>query len=67
VREGRITRVDKNAVLEELAATLRRPLTQDEEHRRRLGRAVFPHVRKFYVGWLDPESLDPFYRQSSRS
>ena len=30
------------------------PLTPDEEHRRRLGRAVFPHVRKFYEGWLDP-------------
>ena len=37
------TRVDKAAVLEELAAILRRPLTPDEEHRRRLGRAVFPH------------------------
>jgi hypothetical protein len=46
---------------------LRRPLTPDEEHRRRLGRAAFPHVRKFYAGWLDPGSLDPFYRQSSRS
>jgi len=67
VREGHITRVDKAAVLEELAATLRRPLTPDEEHRRRLGRAVFPHVRKFYAAWLDPGSLDPFYRQSSRS
>ena len=67
VRDGRVTRVDKSAVLEELAAALRQPLTPDEEHRRRLGRAVFPHVRKFYEGWLDPESLDPFYRQSSRS
>ena len=46
---------------------LPRPLTPDEEHRRRLGRAVFPHVKRFYAGWLDPGSLDPFYRQSSRS
>ncbi len=67
VRDGRPTRVDKAAVLEELAAILRRPLTPDEEHRRRLGRAVFPHVKRFYAGWLDPGSLDPFYRQSSRS
>jgi cytosine/adenosine deaminase-related metal-dependent hydrolase len=67
LRDGRITRVDKAAVLEELAASLRRPRTPEEEHRRRLSRAVFPHVRAFYGGWLDPESLDPFYRQSSRS
>ena len=67
LREGRVARVDKAAVLEELSAALRRPLTPDEEHRRRLSRALFPHVRRFYDGWLDPGSLDPFYRQSSRS
>ena len=64
---GRIARVDKAAVLDELAATLHRPLTPDEEHRRRLSRAVFPHVRRFYEGWLDAETLDPFYRPNSRS
>jgi 5-methylthioadenosine/S-adenosylhomocysteine deaminase len=67
LRDGRVARVDKVAVLEELAATLRRPLTPEEEYRGRLSRALFPHVRRFYVGWLDAESLDPFYRQSSRS
>ena len=67
LREGRVVRVDKAAVLEELAAALGRPLTPEEEHRGRLSRALFPHVRRFYAGWLDPESLDPFYRQSSRS
>ena len=67
LRDGRVTRVDKPALLEELAAALRRPLTPDEEHRRRLSRALFPHVRRFYEGWLDPAALDPFYRQSSRS
>jgi 5-methylthioadenosine/S-adenosylhomocysteine deaminase len=67
LREGRITRVDKAAVLDELAAALRQPLTTEEEHRRRLSRAVFPHVRRFYAEWLDPERLEPFYRQNSRS
>ena len=67
LRNGRITRVDKGAVLEELAAMLRRPLTPEEEHRRRLSRALFPHVRRFYEGWLDAAAFDPFYRQSSRS
>jgi cytosine/adenosine deaminase-related metal-dependent hydrolase len=66
VRGGRVTRVDKAAALEELAAALRQPLTADEEHRRRLSRALVPHVRRFYEGWLDPETLDPFYRQNSR-
>jgi cytosine/adenosine deaminase-related metal-dependent hydrolase len=67
LRNGRITRVDKTAVLEELAAALRRPLTSEEEHRQRLSRALFPHVQRFYDGWLDPEAFQPFYRQSSRT
>ena len=67
VRDGGVTRVDKAAALEELAASLRRPLTPEEEHRRRLSRALWPHVRRFYQGWLDPETLDPFYRQNSRA
>ena len=67
LRDGRVTRVDKATALEELAATLRRPLTPEEEHRRHLSRALFPHVRRFYEGWLDPGSADPFYRQNSRS
>jgi cytosine/adenosine deaminase-related metal-dependent hydrolase len=67
LRNGRITRVDKTAVLEELAAGLQRPPTPEEEHRRRLSRALFPHVRRFYDGWLDPDAFQPFYRQSSRS
>jgi cytosine/adenosine deaminase-related metal-dependent hydrolase len=66
LREGRVTRVDKAGALEELAAALRRPLSLEEEQRRRLARAVFPHVRRFYEGWLDPASLDPFYRPNSR-
>ncbi len=67
VRGGQVTRIDKAAALEELAAALRKPLTPEEDHRRRLSRALMPHVRRFYQGWLDPETLDPFYRQSSRS
>src|SRR5262245_56627163 len=66
LRHGRFTRVDKAAVLDELAASLRAPLTAEDESRRRLSRAVFPHVKRFYDGWLDPDSRDPFYRPSSR-
>jgi urease alpha subunit len=66
LREGRITRVNKDEVLEALAASLRVPLSPEEEQRRRLARDVFPHVQRFYDGWLDEAARDPFYRPSSR-
>ena len=66
LRDGRFTRVDRDAALAELAATLRAPLTPAEERRRRLAREVFPHVRRFYDGWLDEAPRDPFYAPSAR-
>ncbi|MCI0545821.1 MAG: amidohydrolase family protein [Candidatus Rokubacteria bacterium] len=63
---GRFTRIDREAALEELARSLRAPLRPEEERRRRLAREVFPHVRRFYDGWLDDLPADPFYTQSSR-
>jgi hypothetical protein len=53
-------------VLEELAASLRAPLTPEEDARRRLSREVFPVVKRFYDGWLDEGTRVPFYRSSSR-
>ena len=66
LRDGRFTRVDRDAALAELAASLRAPLTPEEESRRRLGREVFPVVKRFYDGWLDESARVPFYRPSSR-
>jgi len=66
LRDGRFTRVDRDAALAELAASLRAPLTPEEEGRRRLGREVFPVVKRFYDGWLDESARVPFYRPSSR-
>lgn len=66
LQEGRITHVDKAAVLAELAKTLRQPLSQEEVQRQQLARAVFPHVQRFYDGWLDEQAREPFYRPSSR-
>ena|SRR5882724_280768 len=63
---GLFTRVNKAAVLEEIAAAMSAPLRPDEERRRRLSREVFPHVRRFYDGWLDDLPRDPFYAPSSR-
>jgi 5-methylthioadenosine/S-adenosylhomocysteine deaminase len=65
LRDGRFTRIDKEAVLAELAASLRAPLTPDEASRR-LSREVFPVVKRFYEGSLDEATRVPFYRPSSR-
>ena len=65
-RDGRFTRVDETACLAELAAAMRQPLQPEEERRRRLARAVFPHVRRLYDGWLDEAARDPYYRPNSR-
>jgi 5-methylthioadenosine/S-adenosylhomocysteine deaminase len=51
--DGRFTRVNREAVLDEIAAKLSRPLTAQEEERIALSRAVFPEVKSFYDGWLD--------------
>ena len=51
-RDGRFTRVDREAVLEELAATLSGPRTSVEEQRRQIARDVYGHVEAFYRGYL---------------
>ena len=67
LRDGRFTRVDREAAVEELAASLRTNLTPEEKRRRRLSREVFPVMKRFYAGWLDEGTRQPFYRPSSRS
>jgi cytosine/adenosine deaminase-related metal-dependent hydrolase len=66
-RNGRPTRVDRDQVLEELAASLRVPLRPDEERRRELARLVRPYVERFYAGWLDEARGEPFYRYNART
>ncbi len=66
LRDGRFTRINKEEILAELAASLGAPLRPDEERRRDLAEAVLPHVRRFYEGYLEGEVRDPFYRPSSR-
>lgn len=65
-QEGRFTRVDRAAALQALHDDLQRALTDDEVVRRGLATALLPHVRKFYEGWIDPSTFDPFYRQNAR-
>ena len=65
-RDGRFTRVDRDAVLGQISDMLKRELNEDERDRRRLSKAVLPYMRAFYQEYYDPESHAPFYRQSSR-
>jgi 5-methylthioadenosine/S-adenosylhomocysteine deaminase len=66
LRGGRFTRINKEEILAELAASLSAPLRPDEQRRRALAEAVLPHVQQFYAGYLDGELRDPFYRPNSR-
>ena len=65
--QGRFKYVDRDKVLAEIAELLSRPRTPDEERRRGLSKAVFPHVKNFYAHYLDAEpDRQPFYAPSSR-
>lgn len=65
-RDGVFTRVDRDNALKALHDDLSRALSDDEVERRRLSKALLPHVRKFYEGYFDPDTHQPFYRPSSR-
>jgi cytosine/adenosine deaminase-related metal-dependent hydrolase len=52
-RNRRFTRVDKEAVLKELAAFLSSPRTSVEERRRQIARDVYGHIEAFYRGYLE--------------
>lgn len=64
LQDGKFTRVDKEALLAELAESLSVPLKPEEQRRRELAREVFPFVKQVYDGWLDPHSYQPFYHTS---
>jgi cytosine/adenosine deaminase-related metal-dependent hydrolase len=63
---GRFTRVDRDNTLKTLHDELQHALSDDEVERRKLSKALLPHVQKFYTGYFDPVQHEPFYRQSSR-
>ncbi len=66
LRDGCFTRVDKAAMLDELAASMAGPADQDELRRTALSRNVLPYVKRFYDGYLDAETRDPFYAFNAR-
>jgi cytosine/adenosine deaminase-related metal-dependent hydrolase len=64
--DGKFTRVDRGEALRALHEDLQKALSDDEVERRRLSKALLPHVKKFYAGYFDLEQHRPFYRPSSR-
>jgi len=65
-QDGKFTRVDRDDALRQLADLLKRPLNLEETERRRLSKAILPHVKAFYDGYYDAEAHVPYYRQASR-
>jgi 5-methylthioadenosine/S-adenosylhomocysteine deaminase len=65
-RNGQFTRIDRDSALRALHDDLQKALADDEVERRKLSKALLPHVRKFYGNYIDPGRHEPFYRQSSR-
>jgi cytosine/adenosine deaminase-related metal-dependent hydrolase len=65
-RDGRFTRVDRDGALKALHDALQKALSDDEVERRKLSKALLPHVRRFYANYIDPARHEPFYRPSSR-
>ena len=63
---GKFTRIDRDAVLAEIAAHFAKPRNEDELARHALGNAVYPHVKAFYEGYIRDEPLEPFYQPSSK-
>jgi len=66
-RNGHFTRVDRDSALKALHDDLQKALSDDEVERRKLSKALLPHVKNFYRAYFDPQTHAPFYRQSSRT
>jgi cytosine/adenosine deaminase-related metal-dependent hydrolase len=54
--DGRFTRVDEAAALDELKQKLRAPLPESARRRRRLAAELLPYAKDVYAGWLDGEA-----------
>jgi len=65
-QDGTFTKVDRDGALRALHDDLAKALSDDEVERRHLSKALLPHARRFYAGYIDPARHEPFYRPSSR-
>jgi len=59
--------VDRDAVLKEIEEVLAKPRNPQEQARRELGAAVFPHVKAFDSDYFaQTPARQPFYATSAR-
>jgi cytosine/adenosine deaminase-related metal-dependent hydrolase len=66
-QDGRFAHVDRDAVLKEIEEALAKPRNPQEQGRRELGAAVFPHVKAFYSDYFaQTPARQPFYATSAR-
>ena len=66
LRDGQLTKVDKEALFREIKAALDRPLSDQEVERRDLAQQVEPYLRRFYSGTM-PQDATPFTAYNARS
>ena len=66
LRDGQLTRVNKEDLFRELKGALDRPLSPLEQERRELARLVEPHLRRFYLGTV-PQDATPHTVYNARS
>jgi len=60
LRDGRLVGIDREAIVNEIQATMSLAETSDEAERRRQGQELVGHVNAFYAGW-DLAEGDPHY------
>ncbi len=65
LRDGQFTCVDREAILQEIAAELAAPPDAETLARKQLGEALMPHVTRFYDSYGLPPAA-PHYATSSR-
>jgi cytosine/adenosine deaminase-related metal-dependent hydrolase len=65
-KDGVFTHVDRDGALKSLHDQLAQALSPDDAQRRRLGKALMPHVKKFYENYLPAQDHEPFYRPNQR-
>lgn len=66
LHKGKFMRVDQGSIMEEIAASLRKPVSPVEAARVEMAREVFPHVKRFYENYLDGSITSPFTAYNSR-
>ncbi len=66
LRDGRIATIDKESLLGEIEAAMKRPPSEAEAARRAFVKALDPHLRAFYADWPLPDAADAFRSFNAR-